>query len=191
MNCELHKFGPKKRASLGPTVIAQHFFCSRKESTLVDKVQESSNKTRAMHVFMTLINWPLCIRIFCLSVLVSWGRKNTYNSVTVSSLLIQLSQKKLKGKITSAIHVFLNQQQQKISDKSCGCGFTTWKKIFCGEQLELKLSLIWFYMGDIKIVAKNSHEIFLQGHISCQSPKRVSMICLHSRVFWRTKNWRK
>ena len=80
-----------------------------------------------MHVFMTLVNWPLCIRIFCLSVLVSWGRKNTYNSVTVSSLLIQLSQKKLKGKITSAIHVFLNQQQQQISDKSWGCGFTTRK----------------------------------------------------------------
>ena len=30
-------------------------------------------------------------------------------------------------------------------------------------------------MGDIKIVAKNSHEIFLQGHISCQSPKRVNI----------------
>ena len=50
--------------------------------------------------------------------------------------------KKIKGKSTSAIHVFQNQQQQKISDKAWGCGFTTLKKIFCGEQLELKLSLM-------------------------------------------------
>jgi hypothetical protein len=46
----------------------------------------------------------------------------------VSSLLIQLSKKKLKGKITSPIHVFRNQQQQKISDKAWGWGFTTWEK---------------------------------------------------------------
>ena len=154
------------------------------QHTLVNKVQESSSKTRAMHVFMTLINWPLCIRIFCLSVLVSWGRKNTYNSVTVRSLLIQLSQKKLKGKSTSAIHVFLNQQQQKISDKAWGCGFTTWKKIFCGEQLELKLSLIWFYMGGHKNCCqkqswKMSRQIiffFARSHIMSISEKSVFMI---------------
>ena len=67
------------------------------------------------NIFSKLSSFPVCNGIFCLSVAVSWSRKNTYNFVTVSSLLILLSRKNVENKIMNAMssHDFCFHIQQK------------------------------------------------------------------------------